>query len=117
MTTSTSPTPRKGLRFLQRAGLALLSGVLLWLSWPPHGLAFLSFFALVPLLMVSQSIANEDARLPLLKGMGYSYLTFVIWNILTTWWVKNSTLEGCIAMVVLIDTVEGHPANGSKESF
>ncbi len=101
MTTSTSPTPHKGLRFLQRAGLALLSGILLWLSWPPHGLAFLSFFALVPLLMVSQSIANEDARLPFLKGMGYSYLTFVIWNILTTWWVKNSTLEGCIAMVVL----------------
>ena len=96
-----SQPKNKGIRFLYRFGLALLSGILLWLSWPPHGLAFLSFFAFVPLLMVSQSLAEEDARLPFLKGMGYSYLTFVVWNILTTWWVKNSTLEGCIAMVVL----------------
>lgn len=96
-----SQPKNKGIRFLYRFGLALSSGILLWLSWPPHGLAFLSFFAFVPLLMVSQSLAEEDARLPFLKGMGYSYLTFVVWNILTTWWVKNSTLEGCIAMVVL----------------
>lgn len=96
-----SQPKNKGIRFLYRFGLALLSGILLWLSWPPHGLAFLSFLAFVPLLMVSQSLADEDARLPFLKGMGYSYLTFVVWNILTTWWVKNSTLEGCIAMVVL----------------
>ena len=33
--------------------------------------------------------------------MGYSYLTFVTWNTLTTWWVWNSTPEGCIAMIVL----------------
>lgn len=96
-----SQPKNKGIRFLYRFGLALLSGILLWLSWPPHGLAFLSFLAFVPLLMVSQSLTEEDARLPFLKGMGYSYLTFVVWNILTTWWVKNSTLEGCIAMVVL----------------
>ena len=88
-------TQKKGIRFLYRFGSALLSGILLWLSWPPHGIAFLSFFAFVPLFMVSQSLAEEEARLPFLKGMGYSYLTFVIWNILTTWWVKNSTLEEC----------------------
>ena len=96
-----SQPQNKGIRFLYRFGLALLSGILLWLSWPPHGMAFLSFFAFVPLLMVSQSLAEEEAGLPFLKGMGYSYLTFIVWNILTTWWVKNSTLEGCIAMVVL----------------
>lgn len=70
---------------------ALISAVLLSISWPTYGIPFFIFFALVPLLMVEHQISkfSEFTR----KGamvFGISYLTFIIWNIVTTGWLYNS---------------------------
>ena len=81
--------------------LSILTGAMLWMSWPPHGFAFLSFFAFIPLLMVSQDLVEKKVRSPFWNGVLFSYLSFFIWNASTTWWVWNSTPEGAIAMVVL----------------
>lgn len=89
------------MKFLRRFGLALLTGILLWLSWPPRGFAFLSFFAFIPLFWVSEELANDKVRFPFFSGMGYSYISFVVWNACTTWWVWNSTPEGALAMILL----------------
>lgn len=89
------------MKFLRRLLLSLLTGILLWLSWPPHGFAFLSFFAFVPLFWVSEELTNEKVHSPFFSGMGYSYISFVVWNACTTWWVWNSTPEGAIAMILL----------------
>ncbi|MCR5115806.1 MAG: apolipoprotein N-acyltransferase [Bacteroidales bacterium] len=89
------------MKTLVRLGLSLLSGILLWLSWPPHGFPLLAFFALVPLLWVGETVAAELPRFPLFKGMGYAYPAFFVWNACTTWWVWNSTPEGSIAMMLL----------------
>lgn len=32
--------------------LALFSGLLLWIAWPPHSLGWVSFIAFVPLLFI-----------------------------------------------------------------
>ena len=71
--------------------LALLSAILLSLSWPTYGIPFFIFIALVPLLLMEQNISkfSKNKR----KGwtiFGLSYLTFLIWNIVTTGWLYGS---------------------------
>lgn len=89
------------MKFLRRTALALFTGILLWLSWPPHGFALLSFFAFVPLFWLSEELADTKTRSPFFAGLGYSFLAFTVWNSCTTWWVWNSTSVGAIAMILL----------------
>lgn len=73
--------------------LALISGVLLAISWPTYGIPFFIFFAFVPLLMMEHNIAKfSNIKKKSLAIFGLSYLTFVIWNAITTGWLYNSRL-------------------------
>lgn len=73
--------------------LALISGVLLAISWPTYGIPFFIFFAWVPLLMMEHNIAKfSDIKKKRLAVFGFSYLTFLIWNWVTTGWLYNSQL-------------------------
>ncbi|MEG2071290.1 MAG: apolipoprotein N-acyltransferase, partial [Bacteroidales bacterium] len=81
--------------------LSLLSGILLWLSWNPNGFSFMIFFAFVPLFFISDFLLQKESRVPLWKGIIYSYPAFLLWNVATTWWIWNSTPPGSIAAFVL----------------
>jgi len=73
--------------------LALISGVLLAISWPTYGIPFFIFFAWVPLLMMEHNIAKfSDIKKKRLTVFCFSYLTFLIWNWVTTGWLYNSQL-------------------------
>ena len=77
--------------------LSILSGLLLTFSWPENGFYPLIFVAFVPLLFVQQYLGETKK-----KGMFlYSYLSFIIWNVLTTWWIWNSTSVGSVAAFML----------------
>lgn len=85
--------------------LSLISALLLSISWPTYGLPFFLFFALVPLLMAEHTISKFSKIKR--KGwtvFGLSYLTFIIWNIVTTGWLygsKNPDGTHSIAAVVI----------------
>ncbi|HVZ56365.1 MAG TPA: apolipoprotein N-acyltransferase [Chitinophagaceae bacterium] len=70
--------------------ISLGGGILLWASWPVSPLGFLVFVAWLPLLWV------EDQTKSWKKLLGYTYLHMLCWNVLTTWWVANSTLPGAL---------------------
>ena len=73
--------------------LALISGVLLAISWPTYGIPFFIFFAWVPLLMAEHNITKfSNIKKKSLAVFGFSYLTFLIWNFVTTGWLYNSQL-------------------------
>lgn len=74
--------------------LSVLSGLLLSVSWSPSPFVFPIFFALVPLLVVVHSILVFRAENLYRTVFWYVYLTFLVWNVCTTWWVSNSTLAG-----------------------
>ena len=77
--------------------LSILSGLLLFASWPVNGFTPLVFVALVPLLFIQQYLGDNNK-----KGMfWYSWLAFFLWNILTTWWIWNSTLSGALMAFIL----------------
>ncbi len=79
--------------------LVLLSGLLIGISWfSPFTL--LIFIGFVPLLLVVCKVHNSGTRKKGLKIWGYAYLSFFVWNIISTWWVYNASLEGAILAIV-----------------
>ncbi len=84
--------------------LSLLSGLLLAFSWFPNGLAPLLFIAFIPLLNVEKIIFQHPGKYKTLTLFGCSYLAFFIWNVLTTWWIKNASYGGA-AMAILCNAL------------
>jgi len=86
---------------VNRTLLALLSGVLLAIAWPTYGFPALLFIAFVPLLLAEQSLRLSEVKRKGLKIFGLAYLTFFIWNITTTSWLRFADLFGaCFAVFV-----------------
>ncbi|MEM1322081.1 MAG: apolipoprotein N-acyltransferase [Bacteroidota bacterium] len=87
---------RQELRWL---GLASLSGLLLSLGFPPSPLTPLVFIGFIPLFMAVSEIT--DGQAPRAKQvLRYGFNAFILWNILTTFWVANTAfIAGVIAIV------------------
>ncbi|OIQ28379.1 MAG: apolipoprotein N-acyltransferase [Bacteroidetes bacterium MedPE-SWsnd-G2] len=66
--------------------LALLSGLFLALGWPTYGFPILLFFGFVPLLLSEHQLRTAKGKSSW-KILGLSYITFVIWNFITTNWL------------------------------
>src|ERR1700741_4199224 len=79
--------------------LAAISGLLLALSWPARGLAPLIFIAFIPLLYIADECSNQ--KLPAIKAWPYLYLAFVLWNLLTTYWIVYASTEGDMAAIFI----------------
>lgn len=77
--------------------LAILSGILLSPPWYEWGTGFILFIAFIPLLR-AESIISEKGR-NARKIFLIASLAFFIWNILTTWWIKNASFPGLLAAV------------------
>lgn len=75
--------------------LSLLSALLLSLAWY-WNLTITIFFGLVPLLVVEDQLSTRETPRRRLKLWGYAYLTFLLWNILVTWWVVFASAGGAI---------------------
>lgn len=76
--------------------LSILSGILLSLAWPLNGFPFLIFVALVPLLFVENYISRNPDKFHKFSVLFISYVGFFTWNLLTTYWIWNSTVVGGI---------------------
>ena len=75
---------------------SILSGLALGLAWPTDGFTILIFVALIPLLHLENLIRKNFKSKKALGILGYSYLSFLIWNLITTWWLYNSTIYGML---------------------
>jgi apolipoprotein N-acyltransferase len=74
--------------------LSFLSGILLFAAWPMSPLTFLIFIAFVPLLWLDhQGIGRK-------KFFGWVYVTMLIWNASTTWWIWNATAPGAVGAIL-----------------
>ncbi len=76
--------------------LSLLSAVLLSLPWytPFSGLILL--VAWLPLLLLEDGFSERRQR----GCWKYYVLTFVVWNIITTYWIYKATLFGAIGAII-----------------
>lgn len=92
------------MKNITKISLALLSGLLIAASWPTNGFTPLIFIAFVPLIFLQdyKTTCQQDNKKD--NIFLFSFLTFLVWNSLTTWWVWNSTPAGSIAMILLNST-------------
>lgn len=74
--------------------LSLSSGLLLALAWPTYGLSILAFFGITPMFYLIELINKDTYGRKAARVFGYSYLGMLLWNIITTWWIYNSTAFG-----------------------
>ncbi|MCS6794553.1 MAG: apolipoprotein N-acyltransferase [Raineya sp.] len=71
---------------LSLAWYAPMGFVGLWIGWV--------------LLLQFEKNLSSNSKFRFLKFWGGVYGILFLWNLLTTWWVKNATLEGAIAMMI-----------------
>lgn len=89
--------------------LSLISGLLFFMSWPFPVIPFLNsplflFVAFVPLLMIETAFAERTTSLKRIWLFLFSYLTFLIWNVTTTFWVCNASIGGG-AMAIICNSL------------
>ncbi|MFM1745493.1 MAG: hypothetical protein RLZZ630_1430, partial [Bacteroidota bacterium] len=77
-----------------------LTPLLLWAAWPSAGFAPFLFIALVPLLLLEHQIAAEKKSGKRVRLFPYAYLSFVLFNVLTTWWVWYASAFGVFGAVL-----------------
>ncbi|TWR30440.1 apolipoprotein N-acyltransferase [Mucilaginibacter pallidiroseus] len=71
--------------------LSILSGLLLWIAWPPTSYTtILLFVGLVPMLVAIENIIKSTAAKKGKKIFNITFLGFFIWNTLCIYWVYNA---------------------------
>lgn len=79
--------------------LVLLSGLILALAWPTYGFSLMIFVGWIPLFIVEYNVRNFKYSKSTVFFL--SLLTFLVWNIITTWWIWNATAFGSIFAIVV----------------
>ncbi len=80
---------------------SVLSGILLWLSWPERGFTPLIFIALVPLLFAEDRFCKLHKNKKGFRMFGNFFIALFTWNILTTWWIYYATDVGSIVAMAV----------------
>ena len=95
---TTRPAPSS----LRNLLLAILSGVLLTLSFPPGNFSFIAWFALVPLLKsIEDTPPSKAFRLGLYSGLAH-YLTLIYWIIVVLECYGNLNVFVAILALILL---------------
>ena len=84
--------------------LALIGGILMGASFPFTGGLFpLAFIAFIPLIFINIGL-NKREKGKFWRRFLYNYLYFLIFNLITTWWIYNAS-EGGMYMAVLCNSL------------
>ena len=80
--------------------LSICSGVLFAFSWVDTGFFPLVFFAFIPLLTLENNLCKLNKRNSFVL-FGYSFLSFFLFNIVTTYWIWHASIAGAFAAFVV----------------
>lgn len=84
--------------------LAVLSAILLVLAWQPFSLFLLAFVGLVPLYFLEEKLRNQSG-----KFYAYLFLSLLLWNVGSTFWVWNASAGGALAAFILNSILQSTP--------
>jgi len=77
--------------------LALTSGLLLGLPWSVSSIFFVVFIAWVPLLLLEAEVRHHINPYVVFN---YAFVSFLLWNIIGTWWIMQAQWAGAILIIV-----------------
>ncbi|RYD86309.1 MAG: apolipoprotein N-acyltransferase, partial [Sphingobacteriales bacterium] len=88
----------------KNALLSIISGLLLWIAWPPTAYTTIFLFVgFVPMLLAMEDIITSTSYTR--KGPKLFWITFLgffIWNTLSIYWVYNSLKDAGAIVAVFI---------------
>ncbi len=79
--------------------LALTSGLLLGLPWSASSLFFVVFIAWGPLLLLEEEVCRHHHPNSY-AVFNYAFISFLLWNIIGTWWIMQAQLVGAILIII-----------------
>jgi apolipoprotein N-acyltransferase len=81
--------------------LAILSGLLLWIAWPPTPYTtVLLFIGFVPMLLAMENIIESTAAKKGRQVFNVSFIGFFVWNTASVYWVYNALKQvGSLAAI------------------
>ncbi len=85
----------------QRIALSILSGLILSLGWMQLSIGWIVLIGFIPLLFVFDSLLISESKRKKAAFFLYSFICFLVWNLINTWWIYHATLPGAIAAVLL----------------
>ena len=77
--------------------LALTSGLLLGLPWSVSPSFWVVFIAWVPLLLLEEETGHHANPYAIFN---YAFVSFLLWNIIGTWWVSQAQFVGAILIMI-----------------
>ncbi len=89
-----STLKKKVLKKIISISASLFAGLLLFAAWPVSPLTFLIFFGFTPLLFIADGLQKKASF------FWHTFLTMLLWNASTTWWIWNSTDIGSVAAII-----------------
>lgn len=81
--------------------LSVISGFLLSLPWIFPSFSLIMFFAFVPFLFVEDQIVVKKLSQKSVVLFLYALLSFLVWNVLSTWWIAFVSFSGMIIIAVI----------------
>jgi apolipoprotein N-acyltransferase len=80
--------------------LSVSSGVLLSLAWLGFP-GWILFVAFIPLLQLDRFFTENRNNYKGVYFWGHTFLAFLIWNALCTWWIAHATFIGAVMAIVV----------------
>lgn len=80
--------------------LSITSGFILSLGWYEWGSGLFLLIGLLALMFVEENITNNTKRSGNQVYL-YASLSFFVWNLIDTWWIKNASFAGMIAAIFI----------------
>jgi apolipoprotein N-acyltransferase len=81
--------------------LSVLSGLLLAQAWYEFGSGLILLFAFIPLLFVEDYLYENRLEHRPHKAFLYAFISFLLWNLSTTWWIWNATIPGMFVAIIV----------------
>ncbi|MDP2112494.1 MAG: apolipoprotein N-acyltransferase, partial [Bacteroidota bacterium] len=81
--------------------LSVVSGLLLSLPWICPSFSSSMFIAFIPLLFVEDQITRKKQSQKSIVLFLYALLSFLVWNVLSTWWIACVSISGMIIIAVI----------------
>ena len=76
--------------------LSITSALFFICGWPTYGHPIFLFLIFIPLFIIEEKINSDKKSKKYLRIWSYSYFTFILWNLSTTWWLINASLAGML---------------------
>lgn len=89
------------MNLFRRLLFTIFSALLLSVAWYEWSTGLFLLVAFIPLLFIEDSISQSNNKGKNIKVLLYASITFFLWNVLTTWWIKNASFVGLVAAVLV----------------